>query len=157
RHGRPVRGRVVGPDGQPVTTALMIGRIFLPPSPAAYWPWRYSPRSVGRDGRFEIHGLDPDAEVPVHFLDSKRNLGATTRLSGKSGSTGPVTVRLEPCGTARLRLVNRDGKPAAGFPGRRLTVSMVVAPGASQTGPEPPPEVLADEGTFAAIDPAQYG
>jgi protocatechuate 3,4-dioxygenase beta subunit len=158
RPGRTVRGRVVGPDGQPVPLALMIGRIFVPPTPmAGYVLWRYGPRRAARDGRFEIHGLDPDAEVPVHFLDSKRNLGATAMLSGKSGSTGPVTVRLEPCGTARLRLVDRDGKPAAGIPGRRLTVSLVVTPGASQTGPEPPPEVLADEATFAAIDPAHHG
>ena len=41
-----------------------------------------------RDGRFEVHGLDPDAEVPVHFLDPKGKLGATVRLSGKSGRAG---------------------------------------------------------------------
>ena len=66
-----------------------------------------------RDGRFEVHGLDPDAEVPIYFLEPKGKLGATVRLSGKSGSGGPVTVRLEPCGTARARLVDPTGKPVA--------------------------------------------
>ena len=45
-----------------------------------------------RDGRFELHGLDPDAEVPVYFLDSRHELGATLLLSGKSLADGPVTV-----------------------------------------------------------------
>ena len=65
-----------------------------------------------RDGRFEIHGLDPDAEVPVYFLDPKRKLGGVVNLSGKSAAGGPVTVRLEPCGAARARLVDPDGKPS---------------------------------------------
>ena len=34
-----------------------------------------------RDGRFELHGLDPDAEVPAYFLDTEHKLGGTGRRS----------------------------------------------------------------------------
>ena len=73
----------------------------------------------------------PDAEVPVYFLDPKRKLGATVNLSGKSAAGGPVTVRLEPCGTAKARLVDPRGKPVAGYRDPYL-ISMVVTPGPSR-------------------------
>jgi protocatechuate 3,4-dioxygenase beta subunit len=157
RRGATVRGRVIGPDGRPIASAAMIDRVFLPPSPGAYLSWRYQDAARVRDGHYEVHGLDPDAEVPVHFLDPNGRLGATAMLSGKSGSDGPVTVRLEPCGTARVRLVDRDGKPVAGYRGAGLIV-IIVTPGASLTGgPDLPRDILADADSLAAIDPAYYG
>ena len=63
-----------------------------------------------------MHGLDPETEVPVHFLQPERKLGATVRVSGKMAAQGPVTVRLEPCGMAMARLVGPDGKPVTGQP-----------------------------------------
>ena len=80
-----------------------------------------------KSGRFEIHGLDPDAEVPVYFLDPHHKLGATAEFTGKSAAGGPVTVRLEPCGTAKARLVDAGGKPVAGYRGSGL-ISMAVTP-----------------------------
>ena len=47
---------------------------------------------------------------------AERKLGATARFSGRSAADGPVTVRLEPCGTARARLVAPDGKPLDAIP-----------------------------------------
>ena len=64
------------------------------------------------DGRFEVHGLDPETEVPVYFLEPKRKLGGVVNLSGKSAAGGPVTVRLEPCGAAKARFV--DSRRQAG-------------------------------------------
>ncbi|MDE2454215.1 MAG: sugar ABC transporter ATP-binding protein, partial [Burkholderiales bacterium] len=55
--------------------------------------------------------LPDDAEVPVSFLDARHGRGATARLSGRSGADGPVSVRLEPFGAARVRLVDPAGKP----------------------------------------------
>ena len=84
-----------------------------------------------RDGHFAVHGLAADAEVPVYFLDAKHKLGATALLSGKSAADGPVTVRLQPCGTARARLVDPAGKPVARSRdtyGSHMTM-MVVTPG----------------------------
>ena len=110
-----------------------------------------------RDGRFEIHGLDPDAEVPVYFLEPKSKLGATVHLSGKSATGGPVTVRLEPCGTATARLVDPGGKPVAGFRGSSL-IAMVVTPGAALGRARTSDgQLAADEACLAAIDPINYG
>ena len=81
-----------------------------------------------RNGRFQVHGLAPDTEVPVYFLEPKRKLGAVVNLSVKSAAGGPVTVRLEPCGAARARLVDPDGKPVVGRLPRGI-VTMVVTPG----------------------------
>ncbi len=155
RRGRTVRGLAVGPDGRPIASAMMIGRTILPPSPSAWLAWRSNYAGRVREGRFELHGLDPSAEVPVHFFDPKAGLGATAMLSGKLAANGPITVRLQPCGSARARLINREGKPIAGHPGRRL-ISIIITPGAIQTGPQPPRELLADEADFATIDPARY-
>ncbi len=155
RRGVTVKGRVVGPNGRLMPETAMIGRVFLLPQPGAWQFWRYDPGCRVRDGRFEVHGLDPDAEVPIHFLEPTGKLGATVKLSGKSGAGGPVTVRLESCGTARARLVDPVGKPDAGTLFRRI--SMIVTPGAHQSGPEPPAEVLADESVLLQIDPLHYG
>ena len=127
RRGMTVKGRVVGPDGQPIQDAWMISRVFLAPSPSAWLFWRAQHHGSVKSGRFEVHGLDPDAEVPVYFLDPHHKLGATADFSGKSAAGGPVTVRLQPCGTAKARLVDASGKPIAGYRGSGL-ISMVVTP-----------------------------
>ncbi len=81
-----------------------------------------------KSGRFEVHGLDPEAEVPVYFLDPKHQAGRDGHFSGKSAAGGPVTVRLQPCGTAKARLVDASGKPIAGYRSSSL-ITMVVTPG----------------------------
>ena len=113
RRGATVTGRVVGPDGQPVRDAWIFSRLILDPSLGPGGAGPAATTASVRNGRFEIHGLAPDAEVPVYFLEPKRKLGAVVNLSGKSAAGGPVTVRLEPCGAARARLVDPDGKPVA--------------------------------------------
>ena len=98
------------------------------PSSVPWLSWSARHHGSVKSGRFEIHGLDPDAEVPVYFLDPHHKLGATVNLSGKSAADGPVTVRLQPCGTAKARLVDASGKPLAGRLGSGL-IAMVVTPG----------------------------
>ena len=110
RRGVTVKGRVIGPDDRPVPSAAMIGRVFLAPTPGAWLSWRFSQGGRVRDGRFEVHGLDPDAEVPIHFLEPKGKLGATVRLSGKSGS--------ERAGDRPTRAL-RHGQGPAGRPHRQ--------------------------------------
>ena len=128
RPAMTVNGRVVGPDGQPIQDAWMISRVVplsLDVSMAARGALVH--HGSVKSGRFEVHGLDPDAEVPVYFLDPHHKLGATADFSGKSAAGGPVTVRLQPCGTAKARLVDASGKPIAGYRGSQL-ISMVVTP-----------------------------
>jgi hypothetical protein len=156
RRGATITGRVIGPDGQPVPDAWIFSRVILRPWPAAWLYWHLQYHGSVKSGRFEVHGLDPDAEVPVYFLDPRRKLGTTAAFSGKSAAGGPVTVRLEPCGTAQARLVGPDGKPIEGVSQPGL-ISMVVTPGALPT-PKSQKEglLLSDEGALTQVDPINY-
>ena len=40
-------------------------------------------RGHARDGRFTLHGLEPDVEVPAFFLEPERKLGATCPVLGQ--------------------------------------------------------------------------
>ena len=134
RPGVALHGRAIGPDGQPVRDAWVCSRLMLRTQADGGWKLFILPqdhsRSPVRDGRFVLHGLDPNpaVEVPAFFLDPERKLGATARFSGRSEADGAVTVRLEPCGTARARLVTSDGKPLDRYDARALAL-MVVTPG----------------------------
>src|SRR5207302_1350316 len=68
KRGVTVKGRVTDPDGKPVAEAIVLSRLqIMPISPS----WRgLSPVRV-RDGRFELHGLDPAKSYAVYFLDAK--------------------------------------------------------------------------------------
>ena len=157
RRGVTIKGRVVGLDDQPVKDGLIFSRINV--MTPAFGGWRlWDPSAPGRirDGRFELHGLDPDNEVPFFFLDSEHELGTTVRLSGKSTAGGPVTVRLDRCGTARARLVDRDGKVLG--KSTSANVTLIVTPGAlmnqfrlKKVGP-----LLANEATLDRVDPPHY-
>jgi protocatechuate 3,4-dioxygenase beta subunit len=181
RRSVTVHGRVVGPDGQPIRDAWMISRVILDPRRVTGESW--SPRYHGnvREGRFEVHGLDPNVETSVYFLDPQRKLGATVNLSGKSialmtianrtgrvapGSTvsfsgkslarGPITVRLEPCGAARARLVDPEGNPVAGYSGLPL-IMMTVTPGLPRSRAQAGAgQFFADETPLSYLDPVNY-
>ncbi len=163
RRGVALHGRAVGPDGQPARDAWICSRLMLRTQPDGGWKLFILPqdhsRSPVRDGRFVLHGLDPDTavEVPTFFLDPVRKLGATARLSGRSEANGPVTVRLEPCGMARARLVTSDGKPLARYDARALA-SIVVTPGPlfGGRGAEDGP-LFAEEASVVSLDPVNYG
>ncbi len=158
RRGATVTGRVLGPDDQPIQDAWIFSRIILDPRDGPWENWTVGRHGNVRNGRFEIHGLAPDADVPVYFLDPRRKLGGVVNLSGKSASGGPVSVRLEPCGAARARLVGPGGKPVAGrLPRGYLIFSMVVTPGPpSSTAKDQAGLPFADEGSLTAVDPVNY-
>ena len=83
QRGLSVKGRVVGPDDRPVQDALMLCRVIMRSMPTGGWKiWALNSQGHVRDGRFEIHGGGPCiGAVPVHFLDSEHELGATIQLS----------------------------------------------------------------------------
>jgi RNA polymerase sigma factor (sigma-70 family) len=151
-----LRGRVVGPDGQPVAGVYLIRRPVVPVEPTFYpkttaqrigfdvqrpWEMELSLRLVVgswrppraevmpvelRDGTFSIAVLDPDATYRLYFLSPSGQLGAMVELSGKQAEGDPVTVRLRPCARATARLVDGRGKPLAG---QRPLVWLLVPPG----------------------------
>jgi hypothetical protein len=151
RRGVTVQGRIVDPDGRPVSEAIMLCRIHG-------YPWNDSwggplPDPI-RGGRFELQGLDPEKTYPVYFLDAKNKLGATVQLSAKQAG-GPVTVRLAPCGTAEVRYLDADGKPVAGIPPH---LKIVVTPGADPMDPKLWEQglLVADSDLLANVDRVNY-
>jgi hypothetical protein len=144
RRGVTIKGRLVGPDGNPVKAAVMFVGGHRPS-----WEKNLQPVTV-HGGTFELRGCDPEKTYRVHFLqyggpvqlsmmaedvggmgvlnlpallDARNKLGAVAELSGKQAGTEAV-VKLAPCGTARVRFLDGAGKPAAGYtPGLQLVAS----------------------------------
>ena len=158
RRGATVKTRVLGPDGQPVREARVYSLGLLLPSPV---PWRFFHsgdfHADVHDGRFEMHGLAPDADVPAYFFDPRNPLGASARFSVKAAKDGPITVRLEPSGMAMARLVDRNGRPLAGYRNPYL-ITLVVTPGPDRLSRAEADRVrlAADQDYLSRIDPTRY-
>ena len=157
RRGATVKARVTTPDGQPVANAWMFSRLLLLPQPWAtrqYWGQFHGDV---RNGHAELHGLPPDDEIPVYFLDSKNRLGATADVSVKAAADGPIPVRLAPCGLAMARLVDAKGIPLAGYRDPYF-ISMIVTPGRDgHSQEEADQDLLAADGDYLSrIDPVHY-
>jgi hypothetical protein len=152
RRGSIVKGRIVGPNGEPVAKTLVLSRLFIYP----HIPfWRYGAIMEARDGRFELRGCDPDKTYPVYFLDAEHGWGATVALSGKQAAGEPVTVRLGPCGKAGVRFLDAQGEPIGNATPH---LELVVTPGPSPYSNEALQKgVLASDGDFVAnIDRLHY-
>ena len=106
RPGKTIRGHVTGPDGQTVQNAEILTTLHIEPFNPS---WRGFTLPV-RDGRFEIHGLDPEKEYRAYFFDAEHECGAAVTVSGKQVDR-QLTVQLQPCGQAVARFVGPDGKP----------------------------------------------
>jgi hypothetical protein len=145
RRGITVRGRLLDPDGKPVAAAQVFYRGHVRYGYAA----EQGPTLEASAGEFELPGLDPDRPQPVHFVDAKNQLGAVVELPPRKGGKGPVTVRLQRCGTAVFRPVDRDGKPVAGF---RALVDVIVAPGATYWDGSLTGKVIADAMMMVNLD-----
>ncbi len=125
RSGASVKGRVLDPDGAPVADGVVITRFNVS---AQAHRWEASPIPV-RDGQFVLPGLEPDRPYRVNVRDAKNRYGASVELTGRASGNEPVTIRLAPCGSARVRLVDAAGKPIANY---RLAIQIVVTPGRFQ-------------------------
>jgi hypothetical protein len=157
RRGTTARAQVTGPDDKPVEEARVFSRLLLIPQPV---PWRLflgTHYGTVRDGRFDLHGLAPDVEVPAFFLDSKHKLGASVRFSAKAAVSTTINVRLEPCGAALARMVDPEGRPITGYRDPSMIV-MQVTPGKvpAISGPREESELSPDGDFLARIDPAHY-
>jgi RNA polymerase sigma factor (sigma-70 family) len=99
RPAPPLRGRVVGPDGKPLTgvTAYNLAPGVLS-QPLA-------------DQTFTVEGLNPRLTRQLVFLDRDRKHGAFVSLTGEVKE--PLTVKLEACGSVVGRILDQDGLPAA--------------------------------------------
>jgi RNA polymerase sigma factor (sigma-70 family) len=113
RKGVTLQGEAVGPDGQPAGDLQVFCRLE-----------GFATRPVMVRGHcFELHGCDPSAEMPVMLLDAKNRTGATMKVSDPE-SAKPILVRLLPCGSARVRFLDRERRPLADFyPGLFLVLA----------------------------------
>jgi RNA polymerase sigma factor (sigma-70 family) len=127
RRGVTIRGRLLDPDGKPVREAVLLCWSQLTRHSLS---WFASPAAV-RDGEFELRGCDPEETYPVHFLDARHQWGASAKVSAKQAGDKPPTVRLEKCGRAVVRFVNKEGKPV---PDYSPYVNIVIRPGAGEVG-----------------------
>ena len=152
-----VVGRLVGPDDQPVQDVWIIGRAAIHQGVTAWRTWLGYHHGHAPSGRFQLHGLDPDSDLPVYFFQPKRRLGATVQISGKSAADGPMTVRLQPCGTAMARLIDGHGQPVAGYHDDFLS-SMIITPAPDQANgvPAGASRLNGHRDLLARIDPINY-
>jgi hypothetical protein len=114
REGVTLRGEVTGPSGRPAGDLQVFCRLE---------GFGTHPVKV-RGHRFELHGCDPEEALTVVCFDAKEQCGATVTVSARQAGEKPVAVRLAPCGSARVRFVNAEGKPRADFvPGLFLVLA----------------------------------
>jgi RNA polymerase sigma factor (sigma-70 family) len=113
RKGVTIHGEVAGPDVKAVKDLTIFCRLD---------GFSTHPVQV-RGSRFELHGCNAVEPVTVFFLDTANSWGTTAELSAKSGDK-PMQIQLSPLGSARIRFVDKGGKPRANFfPGLFLVLA----------------------------------
>jgi RNA polymerase sigma factor (sigma-70 family) len=121
RRGVTVRGRVVGPDGRPVASALLLAPTYIPEG------WEVKGHTLPvRDGHFELPGCEPGQKVRVWVYDPGKKQGAVAEFTANAGA-GPE-VRLAPGVGVRVRLVDKAGQAIAQ---PQTAVDLVLRPGDS--------------------------
>jgi beta-lactamase regulating signal transducer with metallopeptidase domain/protocatechuate 3,4-dioxygenase beta subunit len=94
-----VRGRVLGPDDQPLTgtTVYGLGRLGV---------------ETLKGSEFTVRNVNPKAKRSLVFYHEEKQLGYYLKeIDAKSADS--LTVRLQPCGSASGRIVDEDGQPVA--------------------------------------------
>jgi RNA polymerase sigma factor (sigma-70 family) len=96
-----VKGRVVGPDGKPVTGVTVRGL-----------SGGFDEKTLTGD-EFTVERIDPRVSRRLVFSHEDKKLGFFLKeLDAKAPE--PLIVKLQPCGSASGRLVDPDGVPLAG-------------------------------------------
>jgi RNA polymerase sigma factor (sigma-70 family) len=94
-------GTVLGPDGQPLVGAAVLGLTAVWPKPASL-----------RDAGFTAVALDTSSPRDLLFIHAERKLDGHLTLRGDEKET--PAVKLEPWGALVGRVVDADGQPLAG-------------------------------------------
>jgi hypothetical protein len=98
--GIRLRGQVTDPNGQPLASARVMGLTATSRS----YEYLEGPS-------FEITQMRPHEVRPVVFVHDQKKLGRI--LTVHAGETGPLDVRLEPWGSIKGRLVDKNGQSVA--------------------------------------------
>ena len=103
---RALQGRVLGPDDQPLAGATVFG---LGGDGAS----RYRPEIL-KGAEFTVRGINPRESRWLVFYHGDKNSGFFMKEL-RGDASGPLTVKLQPCGSASGRIVYPDGQPVAGL------------------------------------------
>jgi protocatechuate 3,4-dioxygenase beta subunit len=104
--GHSLDGKVVSPDGKPLTGVLATGLGDIPD----LFGFRESKLETAA---FTAHGLDPKRPRSLFFIDPEKKLAKLQPV--RSDMASPLTVQLEPLGGVSGRVLNADGTPRAGL------------------------------------------
>jgi RNA polymerase sigma factor (sigma-70 family) len=110
--GRTRTGLIVGPDDQPLAGVHAAGLVSAP----AAWPFAgYRTPSKGLERpNFTAKGLSVRQSRALVFYHPEKKLGKIVPVRGDE--TDSLTVRLEPLGAVKGRILNASGNPWAGLP-----------------------------------------
>jgi RNA polymerase sigma factor (sigma-70 family) len=115
---RTRKGSVTGPDGKPLAGVTIFG---------------LGPNLFGSEtlkaADFTVHGLNPKRVRQLLFVHSAKGLGFYQEIRGDEA--GPLTVKLQPLGSASGRVVDKDGQPVAGLV-LNMNRSRLLGPGGVQ-------------------------
>ena len=119
RRGVAFRGQVVSSDGSPVKSALVFTPKFIPSG----LEYKGQPLVV-RNGRFELLGCEPDGKVGLWVYDPDKKEGGFAEFD--VGAGGEPVIRLAPCVSGGVRVMDAAGKPVRGA---QLSLYLVLRPG----------------------------
>jgi len=109
RRGATLRARVLGPDGKPAARFIALSKSYIPTGIELFQAgWN---TMDCRDGELILPGCDPEKGGTVYLFDREHALGTTVDFDGEQVTGPPLTVRLQPCGNAKVRYVDGQGKP----------------------------------------------
>jgi hypothetical protein len=134
--GKTVQGKVVGPDGAPLDGYRIDGLRDHFRS----WSTKPSPTA-----EFLVQALGPQTTRDIFVYHEGKQLAGEYVV--KPGEAGPITVKLEPCGTVTGRLVGADGRPLSGV---ELTSAVGLSGDEFALGTLPSPVKTDADGRFRA-------
>jgi hypothetical protein len=94
--------KVTDPDGKPVSGVTLVG-----PGPYGLHPPTFARAEI------PVGGIDPKGRpVQLYLLHRERMLCAEVKVKGDE--TGPIAVKMRPCGSVTGKVVDQTGKPVTG-------------------------------------------
>jgi protocatechuate 3,4-dioxygenase beta subunit len=97
-----LKGTVTDPDGKPLAGATVYGLV----------PNAFGSAVLGA-ADFAVRGLNPRRIRKLFFVHKEKGLGYYREVRGDE--KGPLTIKLQPLGSASGRVLDKDGQPRAGL------------------------------------------
>lgn len=131
--GRSVKGKVVGPDGEPLAGARIEGL-----QESRIWSDEPLPSA-----EFLVEGIGRGASRDLLVYHEAKNLAGAHVIRADEG--GPISVKLEPCGAVTGRLVASGGLPLSGV---EMTCDVPFHDVNHEAGSLPAPVKTGEDGRF---------